>query len=70
MFFVLFVALGVDHNTVDKDHNKTVQEKFEDTTYLIPKCCQGICKPKQHNSKLIMATVLHRLVHILRFDRN
>lgn len=39
MFFVLFVASGVDHNTVDEDHNEIVQEKFEDTAYLIHKCC-------------------------------
>ncbi|KAJ0433263.1 hypothetical protein HanIR_Chr17g0868311 [Helianthus annuus] len=54
MLFVLFFALRIDQDVVDKDYNKLVQVRFAHSIHQIHKNCRCVRQPKRHDQKLIV----------------
>jgi hypothetical protein len=46
---MLFFALGIDQDVINKDNNKLVQLRNEYRVYQVHEMCRSIGEPKGHN---------------------
>src|SRR3954470_22962915 len=55
MFFMLFIALGVDQNVIDENDNELVKKFHEDLFHHIHEVGWCICQTKWHHAVLIQS---------------
>jgi hypothetical protein len=53
MFGVFFLALGIDENIIDKDHNEFIELRHEHEVHEVHEVGWGICESKRHYQELV-----------------
>jgi hypothetical protein len=53
MFGVFFLALGIDENIIDKDHDKFVELRHKHGVHEVHEVGWGIREPKRHHQELV-----------------